>query len=144
MENGCDFAVNHPQLTQFCRSDARRAKVGDKDIGPVRLGRLPANGGKDQVAGLRPIARHIQRPPRRGAMKAAQRLAGAMAQFVHSSGGFILQPAGFRLQPIPGIRRMGVLRIALLQGDNLHVIPHIDKRGDLVQHKGFRRQRKFQ
>jgi hypothetical protein len=67
-----------------------------------------------------------------------------VAQLAQLPGRLILQPAGFRLQPILGIRRMGVLGIALLQGDNLHVISHIDKRGDLVQDKGFRRQRKFQ
>ena len=77
-------------------------------------------------------------------MQPAQRLAGAVAQFVQPPARLILQPAGFGFQPILGVRRMGVLCIALLQGDNLHVISHIDKRGDLVQYKGLRRQRKFQ
>jgi hypothetical protein len=50
VENGRNFAVNHPQFAQFRGGDARRAKVGDKHIGTIRLRRLPADGRQDQIA----------------------------------------------------------------------------------------------
>ena len=56
MENGRDFAVNDPQLAELRGGHARRAEVGDKHIRTIRLRRLPANGGEDQIAGFRPVA----------------------------------------------------------------------------------------
>ncbi|MNS47172.1 hypothetical protein D3C72_796930 [compost metagenome] len=63
VENGRDFAVNHPQLAQFCCRHACRAKVGDKHIGAKWPGRLPANRGEDQVARFSAVAGNVERPP---------------------------------------------------------------------------------
>ena len=49
----------------------RRAKVGDKHVGTIRLRRLPADGRQDQIAGFGPIAGNIQRPPGRRAVDPA-------------------------------------------------------------------------
>ncbi|MNB97565.1 hypothetical protein D3C75_447950 [compost metagenome] len=77
-------------------------------------------------------------------MQPAQSLAGAITQFRKLALGLILQPAGFAGQIVLRPGGMRIPGIALLQGDNLHVITHINKRGDLVQDEGFGRKRKFQ
>lgn len=41
VENGCDFARQSPQLTQFCRRLHPPGPVGDKDIGGTALGEVP-------------------------------------------------------------------------------------------------------